>query len=240
MCRKLQSLFEGFENETSHWQFLNVFFKPTVTRFFICWFALAPAVVKAIQGLPSPLIITVGKSTYPIALELPFSWEVLWWASLIYAIAFVLHLLFCPDFIKRYPSYNEYTSRGHSPRWLVWEVFRAWGAIPKRAREKLFQRLSSKNYATTEVTELPLYAQPTVSKNGTEWAFEYLDKIYVLRINESLSSERQRDLFWEIFGRHGGSRSVLRYLVWGLLLISAILVLRVVYENIVFVLAYLL
>lgn len=238
MCKKIQSSFEAFQNETSHWQFLNVFFKPSITRFFISWFALAPAVVKAVQDLPNPLIITVGAGTYQVPLDLPFRWEILWWASLIYAIAFVLHLIFCPGFIKRYPNYNAYTDRGHSPRWLVWEVFRAWGSIPAKAREKLFDRLASKNYAVPKSTHLSPYAKPKVSEGGTEWAFEHKGETYVLSIDEGLHSDRQKDLFWEILGRHGGSRVGLRYTVWFLLATSAVFVLYVVIENVYFVLDY--
>lgn len=181
-------------------------------------------------------MVTVGNITYKISLELPFRWEILWLASLSYAIAFVLHLIFCPGFIKRYQSYNSYTDRGHSPRWLVWEVFRAWKAISERARQKLFDRLVDKQYAVAEHTDLSPFAEPSVSQSGTEWAFERKNKMYVLRINEGFDSNRQRDLFWEILGRYGASWFLIRYFVWLLLTISAVLVLFVVVENIYFVL----
>lgn len=240
MFKKIKLPFEGFRNQTSHWQFLNVFFKPAVTRLFITWFALAPAVVKAFQHLPNPLMVTVGKITYEISLKLPFRWEILWLASLSYAIAFVLNLFFCPGFIKRYQNYNSYTDRGHSPRWLVWEVFRAWKAITKSARQKLFDRLVDKQYAVAEPTNLLPFAEPSVSQSGTEWAFTHKDKNYVLRINEGFDSNKQRDLFWEILGRYGACWFVVRYVVWALLTLSALLVLCVVVQNIYFVLDYML
>lgn len=238
MFNKIKLSFEGFQNQTSHWQFLNVFFKPAVTRLFITWFALAPAVVKTFQHLPNPLTVTVGAITYKIPLELPFRWEILWFASLSYAIAFVLHLILCPGFIKRYPNYSSYTDRGHSPRWLVWELFRAWNAITESARQKLFDRLVDKHYAAAELTNLLPFAEPSVSQNGTEWAFKREDKIYVLRINEGFDSNKQRDLFWEILGRYGASWVKFRYAVWLLLTLSALLVLLVVVQNIYFVLEY--
>ncbi|NKW91935.1 hypothetical protein HGD87_05280 [Rhodobacteraceae bacterium R_SAG9] len=238
MFKKAQSSLEGFRNETSHWQFMNVFFKPSITRFFISWFALAPAVVKAVQNLPNPLIFTVGAETYQVPLDLPFRWEMLWWASLIYALAFVLHLIFCPGFIKRYPNYNAYTDRGHSPRWLVWEVYRAWGSVGTKAREKLFDRLASKNYAKTEATCLSVYAKPSVSEDGTKWAFKHKGETLVLSIDENLRNDRQKDLFWEILARHGESLVLLRYLVWLLLGTSAVFVLLVVLQNVSFVLGY--
>lgn len=238
MCEKIKSSFEGFRNETSHWQFLNVFFKPSVTRFFISWFAFAPAVVKAVQYLPNPLIVTLGKVSYKVPLDLPFRWEILWLASLIYAIAFTLHIFFCPSFVKRYPNYNVYTDRGNSPRWLVWEVFRASKAIPESARQKLFDRLVDKNYAMARASDLTPFAEPSVLQSGTEWAFKHRNKTYVLSINESFDVDKQRDLFWEILGRYGGSRVGLRYFVWMLLAISAACVLRVVIQNIYFVLDY--
>jgi len=238
MLKKLQYMVEGFRDETSHWQFLNVFFKPSVTRFFISWFALAPAVVKAIQELPSPLLIPISGTPVPIVLSLPFRWEVLWWASLAYAVSFLMHLMFCPGFIKRYPNYSAYTDRGHSPRWLVWEVFRAWRSIPSEAQNKLFKRLTDKKYAIQMNTQLVAFLEPTVSESGTEWAFDYKNESYVLQIDEELSELRQKDLFWEVMGRHGGSRVYMRYFIWSLLFIAALLVLGVVLQNIFFVLDY--
>lgn len=238
MWKKVQTSFEGFRNETSHWQFLNVFFKPSVTRFFISWFALAPTFVKAVRDLPDPLIVTLGHHTYQIPLDLPFRWEVLWWASLIYAVAFVLHLIFCPGFIKRYPNFNAFMDRGHSPRWLVWEVFRAWQKISVPARKKLFDRLCDKAYAVQNETKLSLCAKPKVTETGTEWAFEHRGKTYIVSIDENLSGNRQRDLFWEILARYGASRAVLRYFIWACLAISAVFVCYVVVENICFVLDY--
>ncbi|WP_136657103.1 hypothetical protein [Nitratireductor sp. XY-223] len=239
MYKSISDFFTNFANETSHWQFINSYFKPAVTRFFISWFALAPAAVKFIDGLPSPLNVSIGQNTYSIALELPFSWAVLWWASLIYAIAFVIHSLICPGFIRRYPKYADYLERGHSPRWLVWEVYRAWQSISKKARLKLFRRLTEKNYSCESETEAQCYTTPSVTGAGTEWVFEYKNHKRLLRIDETMSAERQKDLFWEVLARHAASRSWARYTIWILLAVTAILVSLVVVQNIVFVLRFL-
>lgn len=238
MCEKLQQCSEGFRNETSHWQFLNAFFIPSITRFFITWFALAPAVVKLFQYLPNPLVISYGGENYSFLLNLPFRWEILWWASLLYAIALSIYLLFCPGFIKRYPNFSSYTDRGHSPRWLVWEIFRVWRSISKDGREKLFKRLSKKEYAIQTETQAPPFTSPSVTKDGTKWVFEYNSNKYVVCIDENLPDAQQKDIFWEILGRYGASLPYARYFTWFFLLISALLVFCVVTQNIYFVLQY--
>lgn len=240
MLERLHYVFEGFRNETSHWQFLNSFFQPSVTRFFISWFALAPVFVRAIENLPDPLLIPLAGTSVSLSLRLPFSWEVLWWASLIYALAFVMYLIICPGFIKRYPSYNAYIDRGHSPRWLVWEVFRAWRSSSAKAKHKLLKRLVDKKYAIEKENNGAPHLPPTVSEVGTEWFFEYEQASYLLCINEELGETRQKDLFWEILARHGGSYAPARYFIWLLLLAASALVFWVVIQNIYFVLTFLL
>jgi hypothetical protein len=239
MKDKFGSMIEQFLNETSHWQFLNAHFKPSLTRFFLSWFALAPVFVKTVEGLPDSFVFSALDNNFSLSLTLPFSWKMLWWASFFYAVAFVLYALWCPGFIKRYPSYSAYTDRGHSPRWLVWEVFRAWSSLSCEGRKKIFERLVAKDYAKVEETLLLPFAKPCVSKNGTEWAFTHNEKTFVLRIDESLCERRQKDLFWEILARYGGSRPPVRLLIWFFLLIAGLLVLWVATQNILFVLNFL-
>ena len=239
MLERIRYMFEGFRNETSHWQFLNLFFKPTVTRFFVSWFALAPVFVRVVEKLPDPLVIPTSSTFVSISLGLPFSWELLWWASLIYAIAFVMDLIICPGFVKRYPDYNTYTDRGHSPRWLVWEVYRASKSISVSAREKLFDRLISKKYAFPIVSGKLDNSDPTVTLDGTEWIFEFNGAAHLISIDEELSQTRQKDLFWEILARYGGSRALARYIIWLMLAAASFFVFLVVIQNVLFVLNYL-
>ena len=223
-----------FRDESSHWQFMNSLFKPSLTRFFVSWFALAPAVVWITGNLDE--IILFGKL---VPLSLPFNWEILWWASLVYASAYVVYLFLCPRFLQRYPNFTAYETAGHSPRWLVWEVCYASQFISTKANNKLLQRIVEKEFATNNDDNSLLESNPVVTKEGTVWYFRYGDTNMKLLIDEKMCVERQRDLFWEILSVYARSRAWLRYCIWLCLGVSVILVGWTVFENIRFVLLHL-
>lgn len=189
-----------------HWQALHECFHPNIVMICAVWLLVAPIMASRALG------------TEPGAL--PLRWQLIMWASIFYCGAVICFVLRCPDFIRRYPDHRHYCERGHSARWLVWEVFNAWRSVPRSSQEKLFERLTRKGYASPEKTQLKPFAPPQVAEIGTEWGFTFQHKDWLLRISENLPEERQKDLFWEIFARHAEGRAFARMAIWVLLLIS--------------------
>jgi hypothetical protein len=213
---------EKWDGEKVHWHNLDGYFKPIVTRFFITWFATAPLIASLTQK-------------YPTIFTLPFSWWILWLASLAYWIAFSLHAWRCPQFIKRYPNYPAYQARGHSPRWLVWEFCECWSSIHGASREKLENRLVDKNYAIESSSNLELRKKPQVFERGTIFQFLNSGKSYDLAIKENREEDAVRDIFWEIFGRWTSTGIRTRLSIWTFLILATFLVIFTVFENIIFV-----
>ena len=227
-----------FSNEGSHWQFLSRYFHPALTRFFVSWFALAPLAVKGLD------IASAAQANHPILLvignlELPFSWVVLWFASFSYFSAFLTYTFMAPSFMQRYPSYLAYAERGHSPRWLVWEAYYAFPNLADSQQQKFLGRLVAKDFAQPAAISADPELMPSVEGDGTKWTFNYSGQPYLLSINETLTDERQKDFFWEIFGRYSATKKKTRYLVWILLLVSVAMTSIVVAQNIYFVIKYL-
>ena len=106
-----------------HWQFFKDFFKIAFMRYLLFWFAIVPVFVKLLSGLPEKL--RIPGTEHFLSLSLPFTWWLLWLASLCYFIAFVLFHAFCPQFIKRYPSYTEYKIHGSLATMGHWEFYYA-------------------------------------------------------------------------------------------------------------------
>jgi hypothetical protein len=212
--------------EPAQWHNLDGYFKPIVTRFFITWFATAPLIASVIQNYPSIFV-------------LPFDWWILWLASLAYAIAFAVHTLKCPQFIKRYPTYPAYQARGHSPRWLVREFYGCWTSIHTAGREKLENRVIEKNYAKESVDNLKFRENPQVTEKGAIFQLMHHGISYELAIKEDAKEEVVRDLFWEISGRWTSNDVKMRLLIWGFLAAAIILVLLTVLQDIWFVLSLL-
>ena len=146
-----------------------------------------------------------------------------------------MYLCLSPRFLQRYPNFTAYEAAGHSPRWLVWEVYYASKTISKKANDKLMQRIVEKEFATANEDHPPAGPNPVVMNEGTNWYFKYCDVYMKLSIDEKLPLERQRDLFWEILSVYAKSKAWLRYSIWICLGVSVALVSWTVYENIKFV-----
>lgn len=236
MVDSLKRAFVRWRDLDSHWQSLSGWFNPTVTRLFISWFALTPIFINVAGELPERIVFeNFGEVPITLLLALPFSWKALWFASFLYAIAFVIYVFKCPRFIKDYRHYDHYKLRGHSPRWLVWEFYYAWSAISESQREKLFDRTLSKKIVVDAVDE-NLTDMPLVEEKSTTYVFEHEKKQYKVSIGECSAAATQSELFWELFGRWSKAHGFSRYLAWLCFYVAIAIVAYIVWQNIVFVL----
>ncbi len=232
-----------------HWQFFKDFFKIAFMRYLLFWFAIVPIFVKLLSGLPEKF--RIPGTEHFLSLSLPFTWWLLWLASLCYFIAFVLFHAFCPQFIKRYPSYTEYKTHGHSPRWVIWEFYYAvegprspsnfvakiWQKIyfrfsPIRETDKLFERVITKNYAqeTTEDSSV----NPLVEKTQTTAFFKSKCKLYKISCDPDSTGidVKENEIFWEVFGHFAKQGSKIRSLISFLIGGTVVLLLIVLGQHI--------
>lgn len=232
-----------------HWQFFKDFFQIAFLRYLLFWFAIVPIFVNLLSDLPPDF--PIWGTHFVIHLSLPFTWWLLWLASLCYFIAFVLFQAFCPQFIKRYPSYTEYQTHGHSPRWVIWEFYfavygprqptttvgRLWSEIffyisPISQTEKLFKRVITKGYA--QVTSETCTENPVVEKDQTAAYFEYNSKRYKIGCDPSADdvSVKEREIFWEVLGHFAKQAPALRSAISVLIAITVGLLLLVLLQHI--------
>lgn len=214
-----------WKHEQSNWQNLNVYFKPSLTRFFISWFAAAPVLANLLEK-------------YPSFIALPFSWWILWLASLSYAVAFFIYGVASPDFVKRYPNYPAYKAIGHSPRWIVWQFYYLWEVADESTRTKLSTRIIDKKYAVVATLDDKKLKEPQVSETGTAFQFVSQGNTYELSLNESATDAKVMDIFWEVLARWANQGQKWRNTIWILLVVSMCLVAYTVFEDISFVVSY--
>jgi len=225
VCAWLTTWWERWRRDSDNWQNLHTYFKPIVMRFFISWFAAAP-------------IVALLARDYSWFVQLPFTWWVLWFASIAYSGAFLLYSFFCPSFVKLYPNARAYEERLHSPRYIVWQCYYYLRSGTKPGADKLKKRLVQKGYALLQndeagknLTTDPI--KPKVEKDGTITWFELGGNVYMLSISEHESEEKVRDIFWELLARNAQQSTVARTLAWTLLLVALLLVAWSVIENII-------
>jgi len=232
--KKCQQILEQLNRP---WQWYRDFFELSYLRYMATWFALVPFLANLFQQLPEEVQIPTAEQPIRITLELPFAWEVLWVASLVFLAAFVLYRWKCPEFIIRYHTFNDFMNAGHSPRWLPWE---AQILLQKGyEREKFLKRLIEKKYLLPSVTSARV-PEVTVEEHGTVLQLEEEGQGFSLampiirngKVNDEATSVAVREIFWELFGRYANSHKLVRNLIHILLIFSLLLVSLVVVQNI--------
>lgn len=232
-----------------HWQFLTGFFRLAFVKLFISWFAIVPVAVALLRSIPEVIVVDSGMQPIAIHTELPFSWIVLRIASLLFSVAAVLFHGFCPSFIKRHESFEQYKRIGHSPRWIAWELYyhlKEWGILKRyKNSESLRRSLVAKALALPSdenPCDLPDNLPACVTKGSSETVlyFKHGSRLYRLSAKQSPSQDDQteNDQFWELFGFLADSYPFVRRLIMYLLIASMSLVAIVIAQNIWFALTY--
>lgn len=231
----------------THWQWYKSFFSITVLRYFVIWFSVVPLLYNLFKQIPDgkinfrnikyvddpnlvqdPTVQGAIETFFSIELNVPFHWELLWVSSLFFVIALILYAIFCPGFIKKYPSFKEYKAHFHSPRWVVWE---ALNIVNKKSEIKsFFNRLNTKQYLKINNDDSISINEVKVETLQTELHFSHENKRYVLgmpildnnEINQEKTDLAEKEIFWEIFGRFSTSNSTVRFLIIICLFLSLI------------------
>jgi hypothetical protein len=224
----------------THWQWYRDLFSITILRYFVLWFSIIPIVLHVFGTVPEEVQSTFGQAVVMLRPRLPFSWAILWLSSLSYTAALLLFVVRCPDFIKKYHTYADYVAYGHSERWIVYLVRDVY-VIRGKSWEKLKNRLIEKKYAVEAVGGHDV--KPEISIEADKSLFRFYDEsknyeigMPLLNANGSVDESRTvtgvREMFWEIFGAHAGSRRTERGFIISLLWISVVLFAVVFLEHI--------
>jgi hypothetical protein len=217
------------------WEHYKGFFHIEIFKYLVLWFSIVPILASILTGIPQPLNIDIGETSFQIAFSLPFNWKTLWVSSLFFCAAFFIYTIRCPKFIKRYNSYGEYKKFGHDQRWLSWE---AKGLLNEKLEVRKFvERLSTKGFIETKPkgTTIP-DKQPTVERKQTVIYFEHDGRVHALGMpvfdKNGIVPDSERGVFWEIFGRYSSSKFISRLAIVLLLLVSLGTFLSVLFQHI--------
>ncbi|WP_277015332.1 hypothetical protein [Flavobacterium lindanitolerans] len=220
----------AFKDKIYGWQWFRDFFNITIFKYFVTWFAIVPIFAKISESLPKKIHIPVNKElNYTIHLELPFKWEILWFSSLCFVIAYILYLIFRPNFISKYFSLKYYLEFEHSPRWIVWETQKLIKSSTDL--DKFVKRMSDKGYLS--ITNDSKFKDKELIDVGGDQTYLYflhnnikykfaMPIIKEGKEDEGLTKIAVREIFWEIFGRFSSSKFKIRLVIQGLLAISLI------------------
>ena len=227
----MRSLFD-FNSESaywSHWQWYKKFFGDAAFKALVAFISLLPVISKVFMTREQAKDTGFVLETQLRSL---FSWQYLWLAGALYFIAYLLYIFFCPDFIKKYNNYKEYSDYEHNPRWIVWL---SQEIIDNRVQLKeFFSRMKSKKYFalmtdTPEEQPTPDESKVEVREKQTVIFFvngndKYQFGMPILdsqgKLDKDATASAVNDIFWEIFGRFATIRMWARVAIMVLLFLS--------------------
>jgi hypothetical protein len=223
----------------THWQWYRSFFSLAVLRYFVLWFSIVPVVLHLFSKVPLDIEFKTGTATFYLHPGLPFSWVLLWIASVFYTSALVLFVIRCPDFIKKYPSFSHYREHMHSPRWLIW-LIRDVSKEHKKVWGELKEKLIAKGYAKPIPATGSLPLKPQIAKDATKYQFDHEANRYQVAMpitgggveDKEATAIAEREIFWEVFGAQSGSRAFSRGAIRVLLFFALALFVLVLIQHI--------
>jgi hypothetical protein len=223
--------------KVSRWEEYKEFFQINIFRYLVLWFSIVPIIAGFVEQLPSPLPITIGGKTHEIELLLPFNWQLLWISSFFFMLAFIIYIVFCPKFIRKYNSYKDYQALSHDARWIVWEARNLLAKVNNQQKDKLIERLITKKYLLelTDIKEFIKSSKPVVKEKQTILYFEHKDKKYKLGIpilgRDDKIEHSEKGVFYELFGRYSESKKIARIAILVFLILSFVFFLLVLLKH---------
>ncbi len=105
-------------NEWISWNQLRMLGESRILRSSYFWFIAVPIAAKLLSQIDNPITIESLGERREIQLSLPFSWYLFYFSSTAFAAATFLYSVFCPEIIKKYPSFIAYYQAGNGVQLL--------------------------------------------------------------------------------------------------------------------------
>lgn len=198
------------------WKSINKLSSYSAVKGGIFYIGICGVASKSLSGLSK---VEIGGES--IVIDLPFSWQTLFFGTLFYIVGYVLYLIFCPMFIKKHGSFVDLRNSGYTGADLkdeLEEIDRGDIDIPindkSTIKEVLINLELDGNMRSKSVNECTELMVDSIEKNDIDGSRE----VYNMICN---SLDRKYRL--------------IKYIIAVLYLVSSLAVLVVSIENIAFV-----
>ena len=168
------------------WSSMKRFGKSRVLQSSYIWLFFVPIVAKSLSRISEIFHVNLFGNDLTIVLKLPFSWEVWFYASCWFAIASFLFSIYCPQIIRDYDRYDEFSGEGKGHSQILDALFRTEYDMPRYNDDQFCLRF----LAEFKTTDMPLV-------NGAQ-----IDRVMVK--DAAIPVERLPEAFW--FIRKGADR----------------------------------
>ncbi len=106
------------------------------------WIVAVPVMARTFSSI-SEVEISLGGEKFVLELTLPFTWQILYFAAVFFALGSLSYSFFCPRIIRNFLNHADYRNSGHGSRTLYYDLRHAVG---DRLRNQNFQNWLLKEF----------------------------------------------------------------------------------------------
>ena len=214
----------SIKNSRLGWSNLKSLGDSKFIKSFGLWFVLIPVFAKITETFPGVIDLGVFEPSLKLTWGLPFSLKILYLASVLFTLANVIYLVFCPPIIKAYSSYSDFMHKDGSFE-MIKQLFEP---LLERSSEK-YQFILLRDFFDNAVVQgdseyIPSTADQKNLKN-LRWHFSELKR----------GEEALPDIFSNIKGAFNEEFAVLQWLAMSLYLAGFLSLAWLTIENIRYV-----
>ncbi len=92
------------------------------------WLFIVPVLARLLSQLPEQAALVFGDQTFVVNFRLPFSWQMMFVASLLLSAASLIFGLHCPPLVRDYADLESFKSEGRTATQTVWFLKQHWTA----------------------------------------------------------------------------------------------------------------
>jgi len=185
------------------------------------WFLLVPISARLLSSIDSVVNLRVFGTPFTITLGLPFSWEILFFGSLFVSAANLIFVVLCPQFVRDFEQYPEYTNSGRTVYNLAFSAIDVIDRTPAKARKQTVAYYR-------DLAQIPSHlASDLERREPARQAFELRHQIPI---------ERAADVFWFVHDSYDEQRRVARFLCTAFYGVGLCCIAFVAAQNVLYVL----
>lgn len=209
------------------WSSLRKLGNSRLLRTSYFWMVFVPIAVKFLENANLPLKVNIWGTNIELALQLPFSWELFFYSSVITSFANICYILFCPSIIKNYDTFIDFREEGKGEHQLKKEFQKIISKYSKefdpsttaKNLEQIFSSFSPETFPHQK-EEVP-----------TPEAISIID-------NMGIYNDSRGEFFWFVRDIADKLSNGVRWIVFLLYSLGILLILIVLLQNIFYVIEY--
>jgi len=93
------------------WNTLSGIGNSALIKSFSVWFVIIPIVAKITEGISGEINLGLFNPPLVIKWDIPFSFKILYLATVFFTIANIIYTIFAPKIIKEYKSYSDFKEK---------------------------------------------------------------------------------------------------------------------------------